>query len=87
MNDGGALGRRTDKVADPANPSQTLDRDVLEATPGVVQALVDEGFRAVRVAAGDSVSMAISDQGKVKYWGSFRVSLLPDESLVELHER
>ena len=47
MNDGGALGRRTDKVADPANPSQTLDRDVLEATPGVVQALVDEGFRNI----------------------------------------
>ena len=48
---------------------------MLEATPGVVQALVDCDFRAVKVAAGDSVSMALSDEGRVKYWGSFRVSL------------
>jgi regulator of chromosome condensation len=74
VNDGGALGRVTDKVPDPANPGQTLDRDVLEATPAYIQSLVDEGFEAVRVVAGDSVSMAISAEGKVKYWGSFRVS-------------
>lgn len=75
VNDGGALGRQTDKVPDPANPGQHLDRDVLESTPGVIESLVKQGFRAVRVVAGDSVSLAIDSTGKVKYWGSFRVSV------------
>lgn len=35
-----------------------------------------EPFRAVRVAAGDSVSLAISDRGELRAWGSFRVSFL-----------
>lgn len=33
-----------------------------------------EKFRATRVAAGDSISVALSDQGEVRVWGSFRVS-------------
>lgn len=33
-----------------------------------------ERFRATRVAAGDSISVALSDQGEVRVWGSFRVS-------------
>lgn len=31
-----------------------------------------EKFRATRVAAGDSVSVALSDQGELRVWGSFR---------------
>jgi regulator of chromosome condensation len=33
-----------------------------------------EKFRATRVAAGDSISVALSDQGEIRVWGSFRVS-------------
>lgn len=39
----------------------------------LVDGLQEEGFKAVRVAAGDSVSLAISDKGEVRCWGSFRV--------------
>ena len=35
---------------------------------------MEEGFRTVSVAAGDSVSVAVSDQGEIRAWGSFRVS-------------
>lgn len=42
----------------------------------IVQKLVDEKFRAVHVAAGDSVSVAISDVGQLRAWGSFRVRTL-----------
>lgn len=72
VNDAGALGRRTDKVPNPNKPDEHLDRDVLESTPGIITALEKEAFRAVRVAGGDSVSIAISDDGRVRYWGSFR---------------
>ena len=33
-------------------------------------------FRATRIAAGDSVSVAVSEEGEVRVWGSFRVSEL-----------
>lgn len=73
VNDGGALGRLTDKVPiSDSDPETFADRDTLESTPGLVQGL--EGFRVVRAAGGDSISLAISDKGNVKYWGSFRVS-------------
>jgi regulator of chromosome condensation len=32
----------------------------------------ENDFRVVRAAAGDSISVAISSTGDVKYWGSFR---------------
>ncbi|KAJ9104939.1 hypothetical protein QFC19_003734 [Naganishia cerealis] len=73
VNDGGALGRLTDKVPVPGSSPETFaDRDTLESTPGLVQGL--DGFRVVRAAGGDSISLAISDKGQVKYWGSFRGS-------------
>lgn len=31
-------------------------------------------FRATRIAAGDSVSVALSEEGDIRVWGSFRVS-------------
>lgn len=74
INDNAALGRQTVNVADPSNPDEKIPNEELEAYPYVVQSLVDEGFRAVQVAAGDSVSVAVSDKGLVRAWGSFRVS-------------
>jgi len=47
--------------------------------PLVIESLEKEGFRAVQVAAGDSVSIAVSDKGKVRAWGSFRVSWIFQE--------
>lgn len=62
-------------MADPANPDAIIPNEDLETYPYVVEALEKEGFRAVQVAAGDSVSVAISDKGELRAWGSFRVSL------------
>ncbi|KWU42836.1 RCC1/BLIP-II protein [Rhodotorula sp. JG-1b] len=69
INDNAALGRVTNK------PGVTSEE--LEATPMQVEHLDDAGgepFRAVRVAAGDSVSLAISDRGELRAWGSFRAA-------------
>lgn len=54
-----------------------IPNEDLETVPFVVERLVEEGFRAVQVAAGDSVSVAVSDKGKVRAWGSFRVRFGP----------
>jgi regulator of chromosome condensation len=40
----------------------------------LVQSLYDEEFRAIKVAAGDSVSVALGIKGELRVWGSFRVS-------------
>lgn len=47
----------------------------LEASPQPIQALIDDGFRAVKVAAGDNVSAALDSEGRLRVWGSFRVSI------------
>lgn len=65
INDNAALGRKTDVPG--------VESEELETQPMLVEGLVEEGFKAVRVAAGDSVSLAISDQGELRCWGSFRV--------------
>lgn len=76
-NDNAALGRPTHFIADPKNDKQSIEVDVetsLPVTvPSPIKSLVDEEFRAVRVYAGDSVSAAISDQGELRVWGTFRV--------------
>lgn len=72
-NDDAALGRVTSEVPDPDKPGEFLDVDTLTATPHPVQSLVDENFRAVRIAAGDSISAAISTNGDLRAWGHFRV--------------
>lgn len=76
VNDDAALGRITNDVPDPDNPGKFLDVDNLTAIPHPLQSLVDEKFRAVRIAAGDNISAAISDQGELRVWGSFRVRTL-----------
>lgn len=89
VNDDAALGRITKDVPDPENPGSFIDADTLTATPHPIQTLVDEKFRAVRIATGDSISAAVSDNGELRVWGSFRVSgstcissLLADRYLV-----
>jgi regulator of chromosome condensation len=67
------LGRVTNDVDDPSNPGSKIPNEDLETYPYVVEALEKQGFRAVQVAAGDSVSVAISDKGELRAWGSFRV--------------
>ncbi|KAH9903324.1 RCC1/BLIP-II [Cubamyces lactineus] len=56
-NEHAALGRSTQEDQDP--------------TPRRIQSLVDEGFRAVRVVAGDGISAALSDQGTARAWGLY----------------
>ena len=63
-------------MPDPQNDKESIEVDELTGTPNTVpvpiQSLVDEGFRAVKVVAGDSISAAISDQGELRVWGTFR---------------
>ncbi|KAE8209112.1 hypothetical protein CF327_g6862 [Tilletia walkeri] len=91
VNDNAALGRQTGR--DPSIPS-----DVSESTPHRIEGLSPNGqgidpktgkegvvttFRATRVAAADCASVAISDVGELRCWGSFRSNegLLGFESL------
>ncbi|TCD69877.1 hypothetical protein EIP91_005954 [Steccherinum ochraceum] len=72
VNDDAALGRITSNVPNPDKEGEFLDIDTLTAQPFPLQSLVDEKFRAVRAAAGDTISAAISDEGELRVWGSFR---------------
>lgn len=76
VNDNAALGRITTNVPDPDNEGSFLDIDELISWPRPIETLVEENFRAVRVAAGDSIGAAISDKGEFRTWGTFRVGLL-----------
>lgn len=68
------MGRITSDVPDPNNPGSAIPNEDLETYPYVIDALEKEGFRAVQVAAGDSISVAVNAEGDVRAWGSFRVS-------------
>ncbi|KAI0647515.1 RCC1/BLIP-II [Trametes meyenii] len=74
-NDNGALGRVTVNIPDPKNDAYSVEVD--ERTqdpvwkPVPIHSLVEEGFRAVKIVAGDSFSAAISDQGELRAWGAF----------------
>lgn len=65
----------TSGVPDPEREGGTIDSEILETNPMVVQALLDEEpeFRAVDVCAGDSISVALAADGQLRAWGSFRV--------------
>jgi regulator of chromosome condensation len=78
INDEATLGRVTEGVPDPAKPGELLLSKDLEANPLPVQALIDENFRAVKIAAGDSISAAISAEGELRVWGSFKVNWYSD---------
>lgn len=63
----------TSDVPDPENPGKVIENENLETLPFVIESLEKENFRAVSVSAGDSVSVAVSDKGEIRAWGSFRV--------------
>lgn len=77
VNDDAALGRITQDVPDPEKEGEFVDIDTLTAEPHPLQSLKDENFRAVRIAAGDTISAAISAEGELRVWGSFRVRHYP----------
>lgn len=74
MNDEAALGRVTENVNDPDEPSQLVETDILEFQPMVIPGLAEEGFRAVQAAAGDSVSVFLDGEGSLRACGCFRES-------------
>ncbi|KII87996.1 hypothetical protein PLICRDRAFT_162924 [Plicaturopsis crispa FD-325 SS-3] len=57
-NDNAALGRITSNQLH--DSGSEIDTEELEALPHPIQTLVDENFRAVKVAAGDSISLRFS---------------------------
>ena len=83
VNDNGALGRDTaweggmkdiddNKSDDSDNSNSGLNP--YESTPAPIS--FPEGTNIVKVAAGDSVSLALTDDGQVYGWGTFRVRQL-----------
>lgn len=81
VNDQYALGRESkvvprEKHADGSDDSDEDDEplNALESTPMPVEGF-PEGTVITRIAAGDSVSVAVTDQGRVYAWGTFRVCL------------
>ncbi|KAJ8483049.1 hypothetical protein ONZ51_g4956 [Trametes cubensis] len=74
-NDNGALGRVTVNIPDPNNDAYSIEVD--EKTkdpvwkPVPIHSLIEEGFRAVKIVAGDSFSAAISNEGELRAWGAF----------------
>ncbi|GAA5842643.1 hypothetical protein JCM11251_007749 [Rhodosporidiobolus azoricus] len=68
INDNASLGRIT------AKPD--IEAEELESNAMLVEELDQplKPFKAIRVGAGDSHSLAISDYGDLKAWGSFRSS-------------
>jgi len=84
VNDQGSLGRDTKsavptatKMKDDGSDSDSDDEEdlnPLESTPGVVDGF-PEGVKVVKLACGDSISVAIADDGKVYSWGTFRVCI------------
>ncbi|KAF2398475.1 RCC1/BLIP-II [Trichodelitschia bisporula] len=84
VNDQGALGRSTDwegglkDMADKEDSGSDSDSEAaelnpMESTPTVIPAdKFPEGTKFVHVAAGDSVSFAVTDTGDVYGWGTFR---------------
>lgn len=75
VNDSAALGRPTVNVPDPDNDGEFIETEILETQPMAVKSLDDEGFRAVKIVAGDSISVALGSKGELRAWGSFRVRI------------
>jgi regulator of chromosome condensation len=71
VNDDSALGRQTEGVVDA--DGKPMDMEELAATPHIIDALREQNFRAVAVQAGDCIGVALSDQGELRIWGTFRV--------------
>ncbi|EIN10074.1 RCC1/BLIP-II [Punctularia strigosozonata HHB-11173 SS5] len=63
VNDNASLGR----------PSDGLPSEYTELL-APLQLLVEAGFRATRIVAGDTISAAVDSQGEFRAWGTFRSS-------------
>lgn len=72
-NDDAALGRPTSKVPHPKDKDAFADEEELSCNLYPLQSLLDEGFEAAQIAAGDSIGAAISVEGELRVWGTFRV--------------
>ncbi|KAI9654827.1 MAG: hypothetical protein M1821_005821 [Bathelium mastoideum] len=78
VNDKGALGRDTTwegDLVDMANADDASDADMnpLESTPAPIsEEHFPENTVFTQVAAGDSISFALTDDGRVYGWGTFR---------------
>lgn len=89
VNDQGALGRNTTweapvKNADASDSEEEeVDINPKESTPGIVEGF-PENVNIVQVAAGDSISVAVTDEGYVYAWGTFRVSVESQDERVLL---
>ena len=83
VNDEMALGRETaweggmrDVDAEEDSDDEDVDLNPYESTPGdVFMKGVPEGTRWVQVVAGDNATFALTEDGKVYGWGTFRVCL------------
>ncbi|KAI0089086.1 regulator of chromosome condensation 1/beta-lactamase-inhibitor protein II [Irpex rosettiformis] len=73
-NDDAALGRITADVPHSKKKGAFADEDELSCNLYPLQSLLDEGFKAVQIAAGDSIGAVISDSGELRVWGTFRAS-------------
>ena len=90
VNDQGALGRDTKweaplvepKDDDKSDSDENTDDDSglnpLESTPAAIPSdAFPEGTVFTQLACGDSITLALTDDGHVWAWGTFRVSFLP----------
>ncbi|KAI5842931.1 regulator of chromosome condensation 1/beta-lactamase-inhibitor protein II [Morchella snyderi] len=76
VNDQYALGRETkvearEKNVDESDSDDEEPLNELESTPMLIDSF-PEGTVITRIAAGDSISVAVTDTGKVWSWGTFR---------------
>lgn len=87
VNDQGALGRDTTWSGGLKDAGQESDDDddedsglnPFEATPTAISNdQFPEGTVFTSISAGDSSTFAVTDEGKVWGWGTFRVSITPD---------
>jgi regulator of chromosome condensation len=80
VNDQGVLGR--DTTWSPDNEDTAMESDdeeddeqlnPRESTPGLVEGF-PEGTVITKIACGDSITVAVTNEGKVYAWGTFRVN-------------
>ncbi|KAH9825530.1 Guanine nucleotide exchange factor SRM1 [Teratosphaeria destructans] len=82
VNDDGALGRETqsgnkyvsmdDAASDDSETNGLNDRESVPMEPDWSTTQIADGTRWVQVAAGDSTCFALTDDGRVYGWGTFR---------------
>jgi len=92
VNDQGVLGR--DTTWSPENEDTAMDSDdedderlnPRESVPGLVEGFPD-GTIIVKVACGDSITVAVTNEGQVYAWGTFRVLPLKNRSMLTISVR